>query len=121
MIAEVSIDVLLPEFANLVDFILFMCSRGEEDEEVAREACEFWLVIAEHGIDRFDLQPLLPRLLPVLLKGMVYSENDMILLTGNDNDEAVADTAQDIKPRHHKASKHINESEDAGSTTPKPN
>lgn len=61
MIAEVSIDVLLPEFANLVDFILFMCSRGEEDEEVAREACEFWLVIAEHGIDRFDLQPLLPR------------------------------------------------------------
>lgn len=33
----------------------------------------------------------------------------------------MADTAQDIKPRHHKASKHINESEDAGSTTPKPN
>jgi hypothetical protein len=87
MIAEVSIEVLLPEFANLVNFVLFVC--GSADEEVARGACEFWLVIAEHGVDRFDLEPLLPRLLPVLLKGMIYSESDMILLTGNDNDEGI--------------------------------
>lgn len=59
MIAEVNIEVLMPEFPNLVNFILHVC--GHEDEEVAREACEFWLVIAEHGVDRFDLEPLLPR------------------------------------------------------------
>jgi hypothetical protein len=34
--------------------------------------------------------------------------------------KAIADSTQDIKPRHHKATKHINESEDTGSTTPKP-
>ncbi|KAJ3225232.1 hypothetical protein HK099_007150 [Clydaea vesicula] len=104
MIAEVNIDILMPEIENLINFILHVC--GDADEDVAREACEFWLVAAEHSIDRFELEPLLPRLLPVLLKGMVYSENDMTLLTGNSNDEDVIDRDQDFKPRHHRSQLH---------------
>lgn len=42
------------------------------------------------------------RLLPVLLKTMVYTETDALILTGGDE----ATTGENIKPRHHKAKTH---------------
>ncbi|KAK2712988.1 hypothetical protein QYM36_008127 [Artemia franciscana] len=50
--------------------------------EVALEACEFWLNLAEQQVCRDVLGPFLPRLIPVLIKGMRYSELDVILLKG---------------------------------------
>ncbi|MEQ2215549.1 Transportin-2, partial [Xenoophorus captivus] len=43
-------------------------------------------------------------LIPVLVNGMKYSEIDIILLKGDvEEDEAVPDSEQDIKPRFHKS------------------
>ncbi|KAB0404855.1 hypothetical protein E2I00_001645 [Balaenoptera physalus] len=44
------------------------------------------------------------RLIPILVNGMKYSEIDIILLKGDvEEDEAVPDSEQDIKPRFHKS------------------
>ncbi|NXN49246.1 TNPO2 protein, partial [Rynchops niger] len=44
------------------------------------------------------------RLIPILVNGMKYSEIDIILLKGDvEEDEAIPDSEQDIKPRFHKS------------------
>ena len=45
-------------------------------------------------------------ILPVLVKSMVYSEEDIIMLGGDEEDADKPDNVQDIKPRHHKAKTH---------------
>ena len=43
------------------------------------------------------------RLLPILLKHMVYSEDSLFALEGLHEDASVPDKEESIKPRHHKA------------------
>lgn len=52
----------------------------DPDEGVALEACEFWLSLAEQPICKEALGPHLQRLVPVLVRGMKYSEIDIIFL-----------------------------------------
>ncbi|NXY87970.1 TNPO2 protein, partial [Alcedo cyanopectus] len=45
-----------------------------------------------------------PKLIPILVNGMKYSEIDIILLKGDvEEDETIPDSEQDIKPRFHKS------------------
>ncbi|KAL1921910.1 uncharacterized protein VTP21DRAFT_10552 [Calcarisporiella thermophila] len=98
---EVRPDKLAPEFNNVVEYMLY--STQDQEDEVALEACEFWLAIAEQEELREHLRPYLPRIIPVLLRGMVYSEMDLLNL-GDDEDNAnVPDREEDIKPRHHQS------------------
>jgi transportin-1 len=99
--------VLLPHMPNLVEYMLF-CTQSD-DSELALEACEFWLVFAEQDELRDQLRPYLQKVVPVLLKGMVYSDMDLMTLGGDEDDAHVADSEQDIKPRFHKASVVENE------------
>ena len=52
----------------------------DSDESVALEACEFWLVLADLPICREALRHHMASLIPVLVRGMKYSELDIILL-----------------------------------------
>lgn len=52
----------------------------DQDESVALEASEFWLALAEQTICKEVLGPHLDRLVPLLVRGMRYSEIDIILL-----------------------------------------
>lgn len=52
----------------------------DADETVALEACEFWLSLAEQSICKEVLAPYMERLIPILVRGMKYSEIDIILL-----------------------------------------
>ncbi len=52
----------------------------DQDDGVALEACEFWLSLAEQPICKDVLTPHTDRLIPVLVRGMKYSEIDIILL-----------------------------------------
>ncbi|KAG0742794.1 hypothetical protein G6F57_010403 [Rhizopus arrhizus] len=99
---EMCPDVLLPHMPNLVDYMLF-CTQSD-DTDLALEACEFWLVFAEQDELREQLHPYLQKVVPTLLKGMVYSEMDLLTLGGDEDDAHIADSEQDIKPRFHKAS-----------------
>lgn len=58
-----------------------MLTRTQDsDEGVALEACEFWLSLADQQICKEALTPHLSTLVPILVKGMKYSEIDIILL-----------------------------------------
>ncbi|KAK1885679.1 Transportin-2 [Dissostichus eleginoides] len=87
--------------------IQYMLQRTQDpDENVALEACEFWLTLAEQPICKEALAGHLVQLTPILVNGMKYSEIDIILLKGDvEEDEAVPDSEQDIKPRFHKSRK----------------
>ncbi|GAA5797479.1 armadillo-type protein [Helicostylum pulchrum] len=104
---EICPTVLLPHMPDLVDYMLF-CTQSD-DSDLALEACEFWLVFAEQDELRDNLRPFLHKVVPVLLKGMVYSEVDLMTLGGDEDDAHIADDEQDIKPRFHKATVVENE------------
>lgn len=105
MLLEVRLDRLIPQMNNIIDYMLMRTQ--DPDEGVALEACEFWLSLAEQPVCKEALQPHLPKLVPVLIRGMKYSEIDIILLKGDvDNDEMVPDREEDIKPRFHRSRSH---------------
>lgn len=101
MLLEVRPDTLIPQLPNVVEYMLF--STQDQDDQVALEACEFWLAFAEQDDLRENLRPFLPRVIPVLLNGMVYSELDLLTLGGDEDDAHIEDREQDIKPRFHRA------------------
>eukprot|EP00054_Salpingoeca_dolichothecata_P020737 m.131371 g.131371 ORF g.131371 m.131371 type:complete len:874 (+) comp23728_c0_seq2:250-2871(+) len=97
MMLEVRIDELLPQMDNIIQYMLE--STQDDDDTVALEACEFWLTVAEQEKAREILLPYLPKLVPVLLNGMRYSEIDLILLKGDMEDNAdQPDDERDIRP-----------------------
>lgn len=57
-----------------------MVRTTDDDDTVALEACEFWLSLAEQPICKEVLTPHIEKLVPILVKGMKYSEIDIILL-----------------------------------------
>ena len=64
----------------MVFFQYMMMRTTDEDDTVALEACEFWLSLAEQPICKEVLTPHIEKLVPILIKGMKYSEIDIILL-----------------------------------------
>ena len=46
------------------------------DEGVALESCEFWSAFCDAAVEPGVLRPFLDRLIPVLLRNMVYDEYD---------------------------------------------
>lgn len=100
-------DKLMPEVQNVVDYMLY--STQDKDDEVALEACEFWLQFAEDPAIADHLRPFLARIAPVLLKGMVYSEIDLLMLGGDEDDSAVPDRIEDIRPHNYGSKEHRNE------------
>ncbi|RKO91793.1 armadillo-type protein [Blyttiomyces helicus] len=104
-IIEFRPEALLSQFESVVTFML-LCTEGE-DEGVALEACEFWLAFAEQEQFKDHLEPFLPRIVPTLLKTMVYSEDELAELDPEAQDDAaVPDKEEDLKPRHHKAARN---------------
>lgn len=105
MLLEVRMDRLIPHMHDIIEYMLLRTQ--DQDEGVALEACEFWLSLAEQPICREVLGNHLPRLVPVLVRGMKYSEIDIILLKGDvEEDDNVPDKEEDIKPRFHKSKTH---------------
>ena len=61
-------------------FQYMLVRTQDQDDGVSLEACEFWLSLAEQPICKDVLGPHVERLIPVLVRGMKYSEIDIILL-----------------------------------------
>lgn len=114
-------DMLAPHMDNVVAFMLYSTKDGN-DESVALEACEFWLTFAEDTDLVEHLRPYLPRVVPVLLHSMHYSDMDLMYLDTDDEDDAnVPDRPEDIKPHILGSKAHTNErvEESANGTTTK--
>ncbi|WFD03877.1 hypothetical protein MOBT1_002573 [Malassezia obtusa] len=100
-------EKLAPEMSNLVEYMLY--STQDKDEDVALEAAEFWLQFAEETRLADQLRPYLPRVIPVLLQCMVYSELSLLMLGETNDDAAQPDRPEDIKPRHYGGTTHRSE------------
>ncbi|KAF8870895.1 transportin-PC [Infundibulicybe gibba] len=118
-------EKLMPEMANVAEYMLY--STRDKNENVALEACEFWLTFAEDADLAMYLHPLLEKVAPVLLDCMVYGEDDLLWLEGDAEDAAIPDKETDIKPRHYGGKSHGLERDANGaptggesSETPKP-
>src|SRR5579859_711016 len=103
-LVDVRPDKIAPSIKDVVRYMLI--STEDSDEMVALEACEFWLAVAEQPSMRADVETFLPDIVPRLLKSMVYTDDDVAILGGDEDDYQVADKASDINPSlEHSSSK----------------
>ncbi|KAJ1737218.1 hypothetical protein LPJ72_000673 [Coemansia sp. Benny D160-2] len=103
-LVETRPDKLMPELENVVNYMIHTTQHSDTD--VAMAACEFWLSFCEQEKLVENLKPFLGRIIPTLMRGMVYSDEDLVQLDKDDNNAVVPDLDQDIKPRHHRARTH---------------
>lgn len=110
-------DKIVPVMGDVASYMLY--ATQDKDENVALEACEFWLTFAEEEDLKEHLRGILPRLAPVLLNLMVYTEEDLMWLQGDDQDDKentnVADRPEDIKPRFYGGAARAQEHENGSS------
>ena len=85
-------DVMEPHLKNITEMILK--ASKDSDDEVALEACKFWLAYCDCGLTE-GLQEFLPRLIPTLVSNMVCTDDDESL-TDAEEDEPFPDRDQDM-------------------------
>ncbi|CAO2652383.1 Nn.00g006660.m01.CDS01 [Neocucurbitaria sp. VM-36] len=96
-IADIAPQKIVPHMEGLVDYMVTQ-QRSDDNAELALDAAEFWLCVGEDENMRQHLGPYLPKIVPVLLSSMVYSEDEIVRLEGEEEDYEVEDREQDIKP-----------------------
>ncbi|EOA85256.1 hypothetical protein ACJQWK_06940 [Exserohilum turcicum] len=96
-IADIAPHKITPHMDGLVEFMVTQ-QRTPNNPDLALDAAEFWLCASEDEKMRDHLGPYLAKIIPVLLASMVYSEDDILRLEGEEEDYEVEDREQDIKP-----------------------
>lgn len=96
-IADIAPQKIIPHMEGLVEYMVTQ-QRNSNNVELALDAAEFWLCAGEDENLRNHLGPYLAKIVPVLLSSMVYSEDDILRLEGEEEDYEVEDREQDIKP-----------------------
>lgn len=91
---------LTPHMNNAIEYMLL--SSTHPDGLVAREALEFWSLFAHAAVMPNVLRPYLPRLIPVLLRNMTYSPEEVELIDASEStDDMMGDRSDDMRPRFH--------------------
>jgi len=96
-VADIAPQAIIPHMEGLVDYMLTQ-QRNVKNQELALDAAEFWLCVGEDETMREHLGPYLSKIVPVLLSSMVFSEDDIMRLEGEEDDYDQEDRAEDIKP-----------------------
>lgn len=101
-LAEVAPEQLIPHLAGLVDYMIQQ-QNTNEDPELALDAAEFWLTAGEQPKLQQPLTQHLPKIVPLLLRSMIYDEDEAEMLAAENEDAEEEDRAEDLKPRFAKA------------------
>ncbi|KAL0043428.1 hypothetical protein WJX79_004487 [Trebouxia sp. C0005] len=103
---------LAPHMDHIIEYMLESTQDG--DEGVALESCEFWTAFCEAQVEPGVLRPFLGRLVPVLLKNMVYDEYDEEVQDAEAAEDADHGDEKDheIKPFVRRNAAHGEEEED---------
>lgn len=91
-------DMLAPHMEGLVNYILAQ-QQTPGSSDLSLDAAEFWLSVGEQEQLRGLMGPYLTRIIPVLLAGMVYGEEDIDRLAGDEDNADQEDRSQDLKPQ----------------------
>ena len=121
LLIEVRFGDVLPHINGVIEFMLH--SMKDPDSSVALDAVDFWSAIADNGshgeqtraID--TVRPYLPQLVPLLLDGMVYDENDPSMEFQDDDDAHLEDKLEDIAPVHGKRDAEEDDEDNEGETS----
>ena len=101
VLVETSLDLLASEMDGVVSFIFHATDAFAAHDEVPMAATKFWIAFAQRPECSDFVVPHLPRLLPLLLRNMVYSEMELAALdNGRSDDAAVPDDPRDLRPVH---------------------
>lgn len=111
-LSEMQPEKVAAHMGAIVDYMLQQ-QQNATDEELALDAAEFWLTVGEHDQLKVTLGPYLDRIVPVLLRSMVYSQDDIERLGGEEDDAHLEDRPEDIKPRFAKAKARLPNGEPA--------
>lgn len=104
-------ESLLPFLHNVIFFLLEKCHH--EDQEVALQACEFWLASTKLNTCKEILSPYLDRLLPTLLRNMRYSDTELNLIKDSlGSDANKKDLSKDISPFHFRDRNNVGEGDE---------
>ncbi|OKL63621.1 hypothetical protein UA08_01019 [Talaromyces atroroseus] len=101
-LAEVAPDQLIPHMEGLVDYIIIQ-QNTNEDPELALDAAEFWLTAGEQPKLQQPLSQHLHKIVPLLLRSMIYDEDEVERLAAENDDAEEEDRAEDLRPRFAKA------------------
>lgn len=108
LINEARPDKLVPHMDGVVKYCVHLME--DTDDEVAMEACEFLLALAEltDKSNKAAFRDRLPVVLPALLSKMIYSDELLVLMEILDERDAasVADRAEDVRPNMAKLKEH---------------
>jgi transportin-1 len=100
MLLETKPDALLPHMPNIVAYMVN--ASKDPSPLVAMEACEFWSAYATAPSAAPTLRAALPKLVPILLDSMVYSEEDRaVFAMEQEDDDMIPDRPEDARPRFH--------------------
>ncbi|CAH0555348.1 unnamed protein product [Brassicogethes aeneus] len=105
-------ESVLPYFH---DVILYLMDKSQsEDQELALQACEFWLATTKLNSCKEILTPYIEKLLPILLKNMKYSKYELNIIKDSlGQDSSNQDLAKDITPFHFRdKNSHQDDSDD---------
>ena len=91
-------EVLPAHMEGLVQYILTQ-QQESGNADLALDAGEFWLSVGEQDELKGLMGPYLEQIIPVLLAGMVYGEEDVFRLGGDEADAEEEDRPEDIKPQ----------------------
>ena len=94
VLMERSSEVIEPHFPRVVEVILTACD--DADEDVAMEACDFWNTVCSAQAAR-SLETYLPRIVPTLVRHLVYSADELAAIEAEGDDPAEAERQQDLK------------------------
>lgn len=98
---------LIVHLDGILNYVLHC--MADPEESVNTQACEFILSLADQSqvISDHVIAPFLPKIVPILLKAMAFSENDRILMSSlEEDDQDVEDRPEDIRPQFVKAKEH---------------
>lgn len=98
LLFNIAPHALSPYLTSIIEYMLQ--SSTHSDQQVAKEATEFWALLAERKTSAETLRPFLSRLASVLLTNMVYSSDEMVSLDAAASpDDMIPDKPEDIPPR----------------------
>ncbi|KAJ8966450.1 hypothetical protein NQ317_003196 [Molorchus minor] len=104
-------ECLLPHLHDIICYLMEKCQH--DDQEVALQACEFWLATTKLSTCKDILSPYVDKLLPILLKNMKYSAAELNMIKDSLGADANnKDLSKDISPFHLKDRGNVGDAEE---------
>ena len=96
-LVDIRPDKIAPHLGGIVEYMITQQLKTDE-ADLSLDAAEFWLTAGEHDQLKLGMGPYLDKIVPTLLKSMIYADEDIARLAGAGDDADIEDRAEDIKP-----------------------